>query len=83
MSAMEVLLGGALTFVAGGLALGTLAALGLTRLLSAAVICGVSATDPMTFGAVIALLTLVAAVACLIPAARATRIDPIVALRAE
>ena len=79
---LRLVLTGGLTFTAAGLALGTLAALGLTRLLSA-VIYGVSATDPLTFGAVIALLALVATVACLIPAARATRIDPIVALRAE
>src|SRR5688572_717767 len=79
---LRLVLAGGLTFTAAGLALGTLAALGLTRLLSA-VIYGVSATDPLTFAAVIALLGLVAFLACLIPAARATRIDPIAALRAE
>ena len=79
---LRLVLGGGLTLVAAGLALGTLAALGLTRLLSS-LIYGVSATDPATFAAVIALLALVALLACLIPAARATRIDPVVALRAE
>jgi putative ABC transport system permease protein len=82
VNVLRLVLTGGLTFVAAGLALGTLAAVGLTRLLSS-VIYGVSATDPTTFAAVVALLALVAIVACLIPAARAARIDPIVALRAD
>ena len=69
-------------FIATGLVLGTLAALSLTRLL-ASLIYGVSATDPATFAAVIVVLSLVAMLACLIPAAKATRIDPLVALRTE
>ncbi len=79
---LRLILGGGLTLVAAGLALGTLAALALTQLLSS-LIYGVSATDPATFAAVITLLAAVALMACLIPAARATRIDPVVALRAE
>ena len=68
--------------IASGLVLGTLAALSLMRLL-ASLIYGVSATDPATLAAMIALLSLVAVLACLIPAAKATRIDPLVALRVE
>jgi putative ABC transport system permease protein len=65
-----------------GTALGTVAALGLARLLSAQLF-GVTAHDPLTFAVVAALLMVVAVAACYVPARRAMRVDPLVALRHE
>jgi predicted permease len=65
-----------------GMAAGLLGALGLTRLMNS-LLFGVKPTDPLTFLSVMALLFFVALCACLVPAGRAMRIDPMAALRTE
>jgi predicted permease len=79
---LRMVIGHGLLLAGIGLAVGLAAAFGLTRLLSA-LLFGVKANDPMAFGAVAVTLAAVAWVAVYIPARRATRIDPLVALRYE
>jgi ABC-type antimicrobial peptide transport system permease subunit len=63
-----------------GVAIGLAAALALTRLMSS-MLFGISAHDPVTLAGVVSLLTFVTFAACFIPARRATRVDPMVALK--
>jgi predicted permease len=65
-----------------GIAIGLFASFGATRLL-ASQIWGISPTDPWTFGAVVMLVVVAGFAACFLPARRATRVDPLVALRYE
>jgi len=71
-----------LALVGIGLGVGLGASLALARVL-AALVNGVSSTDPVTLGAVGAVLTIAATLASLIPARAATRVDPMVVLRYE
>jgi predicted permease len=79
---LRMILGQGVRITLVGVGVGIVAALGLTRLMTK-MIYGVGAMDPITFGGVAILLTGVALLACYIPARRAMRVDPIVALRYE
>ena len=79
---LELVIGRGMGIIFIGLIIGVSAALGLTRLLSS-MLFGVSAEDPITYLTVMLLLGTVALAACYIPARRATRIQPMTALRCE
>ena len=79
---LRLVVGRSMAFVVAGTMLGVVGALGLTRFLSSALF-GVTATDPVTFGLAVAVLLGIAALASYLPARRATRIDPAMALRLE
>jgi putative ABC transport system permease protein len=77
-----LVMGQGLILTISGVAVGLAGAFALTRVMTG-LLFGVSATDPMTFTLIAALLTLVALLACWIPARRAAKMDPMVALRCE
>jgi predicted permease len=79
---MRLVLGEGVRMALVGVGAGIAAALGLTRLMAEELF-GVTAQDPLTFAVVAILLTLVALLACYLPARRAMRVDPVVALRYE
>jgi putative ABC transport system permease protein len=77
-----MVVGQGMKLVGLGIVIGLAGAFGVSRLLTA-LLFGVKPYDPLTFVAVALLLTLIALVACWIPARRATRVDPLLALRYE
>jgi putative ABC transport system permease protein len=79
---LKMVLSKGLRLIGVGMLLGLLASLALTRLV-ASQLWGVSPRDPITLIGVMIVLTLVGTAACLVPARRATRVDPLVALRYE
>jgi putative ABC transport system permease protein len=79
---LRLLLGQGLRLAALGVAVGLVAAIGFTRLLKG-LLFGISASDPLTFVVIALLLVGVALLACWIPARRATKVDPLEALRSE
>ena len=79
---LRLVIGRGVELAAIGIGAGLLGAVGLTRLMSS-LLFGTTATDPVTFSTVALILLVVTLLATYIPALRATRVDPLVALRDE
>jgi predicted permease len=79
---LRLVLRNGITLAVPGIAIGVVASFGVTRLVSN-LLFGIGATDPLTFVSISTLLLIVALLACYIPARRASRVDPMVALRIE
>jgi putative ABC transport system permease protein len=79
---LKLVLGGGLKLALAGIAIGLLGAFALTRLMTS-LLFGVAPTDVVTFSLVSLVLLVVALLACYLPARRATKVDPLVALKYE